>query len=528
MRTNHPVSGREVAVGETANILSTTDLKGTITYANADFVAISGFSEAELLGQPHNIVRHPDMPEPAFADLWATLRSGKSWMGIVKNRCKNGDHYWVSAFATPVSRNGQTIEYQSVRTRAQPEQIRNAEALYAKLHGGGLPAALRARRLGLRGRSALLAGGGAALGAGVVLLLAGAPALALAVGVVLAGGMAATLGMVALRPLAQLAERARAIGHNPVSQLIYTGRADEIGEIGFAISMLEAEAGAVVGRIADSSRQLSRHSRELLSAVQSSSQSASRQQSETDQVATAINQMAASIQEVAANALRTAEAATHAHGEAASGEQIVSLTGSSILRLAEEIQRAAEVIHQLETHSQEISRVLEVIHSIAEQTNLLALNAAIEAARAGDQGRGFAVVADEVRSLALRTSSATAEIQRTIATLQDGTRQAVQVMQHSREEAQRSVAHAGEAERSLNGINSRVNEISEMSSQIAAAVDQQSAVSEEINRNIVSIRVGSDDHVTSGLQSQESASGVARLAEGMQELVQQFWGRRRG
>jgi len=138
------------------------------------------------------------------------------------------------------------------------------------------------------------------------------------------------------------------------------------------------------------------------------------------------------------------------------------------------------------------------------------------------------VVADEVRSLALRTSSATAEIQRTIATLQDGTRQAVQVMQHSREEAQRSVAHAGEAERSLNGINSRVNEISEMSSQIAAAVDQQSAVSEEINRNIVSIRVGSDDHVTSGLQSQESASGVARLAEGMQELVQQFWGRRRG
>ncbi len=151
MRTNHPVSGREVAVGETANILSTTDLKGTITYANADFVAISGFSEAELLGQPHNIVRHPDMPEPAFADLWATLRSGKSWMGIVKNRCKNGDHYWVSAFATPVSRNGETIEYQSVRTRAQPEQIRNAEALYAKLHGGGLPAALRARRLGLRG-----------------------------------------------------------------------------------------------------------------------------------------------------------------------------------------------------------------------------------------------------------------------------------------------------------------------------------------------------------------------------------------
>ncbi|PKL99546.1 MAG: chemotaxis protein, partial [Gammaproteobacteria bacterium HGW-Gammaproteobacteria-7] len=129
MRLNLPVSGREVVVGDTANILSTTDLKGTITYANPDFVAISGFSEDELLGQPHNIVRHPDMPEAAFADLWQTLQANRSWMGMVKNRCKNGDHYWVSAFATPVSRNGKVKEYQSVRTRPQPEQIRAAEAL---------------------------------------------------------------------------------------------------------------------------------------------------------------------------------------------------------------------------------------------------------------------------------------------------------------------------------------------------------------------------------------------------------------
>ena len=528
MRANLPVTGREISVSDHANILSTTNLSGEITYANQDFIELSGFSEAELLGQQHNIVRHPDMPSQAFAEMWQCLRAGHSWMGLVKNRCKNGDHYWVSAFATPVSRNGKVVEYQSVRTRAQPAQIRAAEALYARLREKRKPAALRRIRLGVRARVGLLAGLGVALGGAAGAVLGGVPLLAALPGMLLGGLGAAVLSGVALAPLQRLALQARQIGHNPVSQWLYTGRRDEIGEIAFAMKLLEAEAGAMVGRIADSSRQLSGHACELLAAMQSSTQSASRQQQETDLVATAINQMTASVQEVALNAQRTAEAASRADGETASGRQIVSLTGSSITRLADDIQQAAEVIHQLESHSQEISRVLEVIHGIAEQTNLLALNAAIEAARAGEQGRGFAVVADEVRGLALRTSSATADIKKMIATLQAGAQNAVQVMQRSREQAQNSVGHAGDAEHSLHDINSRVNEISEMSSQIAAAVEQQSTVSEEINQSIVSIRGGSDQHVESGLRSRQSASGVAELASSMEMLVQQFWTRRRG
>ncbi|MDH0606782.1 PAS domain-containing protein, partial [Pseudomonas sp. GD03869] len=136
MKINLPVTQQEVAVDPRANILSTTDLKGVVTYVNPDFVAISGYSEAELLGRSHNQVRHPDMPPAAFADLWKTLKSGRSWMGVVKNRCKNGDHYWVSAFANPVVRNGQVVEYQSVRSRAAPEQVARAEALYAALAAG--------------------------------------------------------------------------------------------------------------------------------------------------------------------------------------------------------------------------------------------------------------------------------------------------------------------------------------------------------------------------------------------------------
>ncbi|OXS13882.1 hypothetical protein CGX12_17315, partial [Zobellella denitrificans] len=156
MKINQPVSGRNIELPEGVNILSTTTPDSHITYINQSFVEISGYSREELLGQPHNIIRHPDMPEAAFAHLWQTLKAGRSWMGLVKNRCKNGDHYWVNAYVTPIQKNGQTVEYQSVRTRPEPEQVRAAERLYARLQSGKpLPRA----RLGLGTRLALANGG---------------------------------------------------------------------------------------------------------------------------------------------------------------------------------------------------------------------------------------------------------------------------------------------------------------------------------------------------------------------------------
>ncbi|MEX6500498.1 methyl-accepting chemotaxis protein [Pseudomonas sp. 25A3E] len=527
MKLNLPVTGRAIEVGAEVNILSTTDLKGAVSYVNPDFVAISGFSRDELLGHNHNVVRHPDMPPAAFAQLWATLKDGRSWMGLVKNRCKSGDHYWVSAYVTPVVRNGQVVEYQSVRTRAEAGEIERAERLYAQLRAGQAPRRLRPPRLQLAQRLSLLC---ALPGLLLASLLGASGALPMLPALGGALALAAVLALLLhwqLRPLAELTRQARAIADNPLSQLLYTGRHDCFGQIAFALRSLQAEAGSVVGRIADSARQLSREASELVAAVDNSSQATVQQQGETDQVASAIDQMASSVQEVARHAQLSASAASEADLETHSGLRLVEQTRQSIAALADEVQQSSRVIDQLEARSHEINQALEVIQSIAEQTNLLALNAAIEAARAGEAGRGFAVVADEVRALASRTQNSTAQIHAIIDNLQQGTGDAVAAMSRSQQQAEASVAQALQAAQALEGINQRVSQISDMSLQIAAAVEQQSAVGDDIQRNLCGIRQAGESNVVASTQSRGSADQVAALAERLQGLAEQFWGGKR-
>ncbi|BAU71777.1 methyl-accepting chemotaxis protein [Metapseudomonas furukawaii] len=526
MKINLPVTGRAVAFDADANILSTTDPKGVITHVNPDFLAISGFSADELLGRSHNVVRHPDMPPAAFAHLWQTLKGGRSWMGLVKNRCKNGDHYWVSAYVTPVQREGRVVEYQSVRTLPEPGQVEAAERLYAELREGRTPRVLKRPRLGLALR---LPGGCALSGLGVALLMAPlADSALLAAGAALASAaLCGAWTLWQMRPLQPLLAKARSIADNPLGQWLYCGRRDEFGELAFALRMLETEAGAVVGRIAESARQLADHADQMASSVSSTSQATRRQQAETEQVASAVEQMAYSVQEVARSAQQSATAADQTDSAASLGREEVEATRNRITRLEEDVRRASQQVETLREHSGDITQVLGVIHGIAEQTNLLALNAAIEAARAGEAGRGFAVVADEVRALASRTQSSTEEIRGLIDTLQRGASQASEAMQRSREQAADSLHQALRASESLALINDQVSEISGMSLQIASAVEQQSVASEEIQRSLASIRLAADDNARNGGLSQHSALRVAELAGELQQLAQQFWERRR-
>nr|WP_271043269.1 PAS domain-containing methyl-accepting chemotaxis protein [Pseudomonas sp. VB3] len=523
MKINLPVTGRNVDIAQDANILSTTDLGSSITYANQDFIDVSGYSREELLGAPHNLLRHPDMPSAAFAHMWQTLKSGRSWMGMVKNRCKNGDHYWVSAYASPVTRDGVAVEYQSVRTRPEARRVMAAERVYARLRTG-----TRRMRpvLEMPLKLSLVTGATCALTWGAGVGLASYPWAVQVLGLAAVGAVGILGVNLLLRPLRQLSERARRIADNPVSQAIYTGRADELGQIEFAMQMLEAQVGAVVGRIGDASQRLSGHAAALVEQLDSSHSSTLGQQSQTDQVATAIHEMAASVAQVANHAQQASKAADQAGSETREGHQRVDESRDAVLRLSQELARATTVIHQLESHSGDISGVLEVIRAIAEQTNLLALNAAIEAARAGEQGRGFAVVADEVRGLAQRTQQSTNEIQRMISTLQGGARDAVIAMEQSSQHVEASVDHAQRAASALDGISQRVNQITAMSVQIATAVEEQSAVSEDINRNIVGIRNAGEATVTAGQQSQLSSGDVAALAEDLRRLAEEFWGKR--
>ncbi|WP_417551042.1 methyl-accepting chemotaxis protein [Methylophaga sp.] len=247
-----------------------------------------------------------------------------------------------------------------------------------------------------------------------------------------------------------------------------------------------------------------------------------KQQEETDQVATAMNQMTASVQEVARTATNAAEAARNADNEAKAGKQVVLETMRSIDTLASEVEKAAVTLSELEADIGNIGAIVDVIRGITEQTNLLALNAAIEAARAGEHGRGFAVVADEVRTLAARTQSSTHEIEEMVERLQQGARAAVKVMNESRESAKTSVEKAASAGSALDSITAMISTMDEMSTQISNAANEQSSVAEDINRGIVNISQIADHTADGARATSEAVDTLSGLSAQLQDASGKF------
>ena len=485
MKINLPVTDKGYDLTDEDVIISTTDMKGTTTFANDAFLRISGFSNEELIGKNHNVVRHPDMPPEAFADLWSTLKAGKSWMGIIKNRCKNGDYYWVDGYVTPMFERGSIVGYQSVRIKPQQEDVQRASRLYKQL----TKKTNRLFRLPVPGSGQKLFFGNAIVLILVYTMLAMAGKLSgmMWLTIIPALAVCRLFQFFAMRPYQRVIDAAREVVDNPVMQQVYTGSTDDCMAPLLAIRMLQTRLRTIMDRVAQSSGELANVAAQTAATAEQSSAGIMKQHSETDQVAAAMNEMASTVEEVARNAQTAANLTQETSKISTESKGVMDQIVASVNRLSQEITGAANVIGELESHSNNIGVILEVIKGVAEQTNLLALNAAIEAARAGEQGRGFAVVADEVRTLAQRTQQSTEEIENMIEQLQNGTKQAVAVMNNSCEQAQNSVTHAGQGGEALDTITSKISQIADMNYMIASAAEEQCAVAEEINRNIMNI-----------------------------------------
>ena len=518
MKKNYPVTQEEYLLAEDAVVISTTDLKGITMSANEDFCRYSRFGSEELIGKSHNIVRHPDMPPAAFADLWNTLKQGDPWLGVVKNRCKNGDFYWVNAFVAPLYQQGQIVAYQSVRTKPRREWVERAEVLYKAIN--------EQRRIPFNSAISL----NSWIFAGFAILLMamlsafwaiGELSLYAVIGGLLPGvGICWGLSRLLTRSLRKIAAlECGELERDKLRLWIYTGRCDELGQLQLAKLVRDAKAVTIKARVVQYSQQLTSATLSAESVAEQTEQLAYQQQADTGQLATAMEQMVVAVNEVADNAVATSETIEHAGQNALNGKSMVTATMSAFQGLVTEVDHSSDAINKLASESEQINVLLDVIRKISDQTNLLALNAAIEAARAGEHGRGFAVVADEVRNLAASTQKSAEEICQMIDCLQQGTQNAVAAMERARSNVHTGVEQARETESALESIADAISEVSEMASRIADSSEHQRTTAEEIYTRIHTIRKHSEKTAQDSKQSAQVTTQLTGLSEELKDLV---------
>ncbi len=477
MRTNMPVTTNEYLLQDDESILSTTDLQGRITYINQDFIRASGFTEDELIGSPHNLVRHPDMPPEAFADMWATLKDGLPWTGMVKNRRKNGDFYWVLANATPMRQNGNVVGYMSVRVKPTRQQVDQASKIYArlreskshglKLHRGEvlntdlISRVRRAMQMTLKTRvtvttlatvlSMIVVIGAALAGLNVGFVIAGA-----LVAMIAAIGLAVSLTNSVIKPLREATSIANSLASGDLSSKFNTSKTDEAGMLLRALNQMNVNIVAMISDIRTNVRRINTGVSEIAKGNNDLS-------ARTESQASSLEETASSMEELASTVKQNADNARQAN-------QLVMSASSVAARGGEVIGEAKDRMRLISDSANKIADIIGVIDGIAFQTNILALNAAVEAARAGEQGRGFAVVAAEVRNLAHRSAAAAKEIKGLIS--------------DSVERVEAGVVFVDQAGTTMAEIVSSVRNVTDIMAEISAASTEQSSGIDQVNHAV--------------------------------------------
>ncbi|WP_042860047.1 PAS domain-containing methyl-accepting chemotaxis protein [Dickeya sp. NCPPB 3274] len=499
MRNNQPVTQREYVFDKDATLMSVTDVNSHIVYANDAFIQVSGFEPDEIDGQPHNFVRHPDMPVEAFRDMWQTLKHQEPWTALVKNRRKNGDHYWVRANAVPIVRQGRTTGYMSVRTQPSRQEVDAAEKLYQtmrnegnnlKLHRGVL---FRAGLTGLFSRLKLISMRWRLRGLIMLTALISYVAFwtihgdfdsdfyissAFITGMLLL--LDALLEWQLIKPIEMVKQQALNIATGNANTIEYENRADEIGTIQRAIGQLGLMFRWLVDDISTQVLNIRSASDELASGSEEMNSHAERTAANVQQTAAAMNEINTTVQTNTTTTSEASQQASTACDAAISGGRVIG-----------EMEKTMDSIV---ASSEKIAGITSIIDNIAFQTNILALNAAVEAARAGEQGKGFAVVAGEVRNLAQRSASAANEIK--------------QLIESSVEQVRYGSTHVRDAGDSTQNIVTRVNSVSQLISHIADSTKEQTIGLSEIGRAVEEL-----EQIT-----QQNASRVNACAQASDQL----------
>ena len=505
MRVNLPVTQQNFDYPGDELLVSSTNTKGEITHCNPAFVRVSGYSYDELIGQPHNIIRHPDMPPEAYKDMWRTIGRGEPWTGLVKNRRKNGDHYWVRANVTPIMEGGKPRAYMSVRTKPSAAEISAAEALYAQMRSEAASGASsfyldsgNVRYRGVRGWQQRLAQ--MALLPRMALLLAVMVLLALLPDVM---GLQGTTAWVArlvllllgagwtlwrfqatvLQGVHDATRFASDISACNLATSVGTDYPQPLGALMQRLQQTQVNLRAVVG---DARSEIGAFGRISAEIAQGSHDLSAR----TESQASSLQQTAASMEELSSTVRQSVDTTDQVLKESAHSAELARRGGAAVAQVS-------EVVQAIEQSSRKMGQIIATIEGIAFQTNILALNAAVEAARAGEQGRGFAVVAAEVRALAQRSAKAAGEIRTLIGESSAHTERGAVQMQSARqtiEEVVQSVAHVNalmgqigmatrEQSQGIAQVNEAVIDLDRVTQQNAALVDASAQSANAMSHN---------------------------------------------